>query len=463
MATSTALKSKDIDLLNGPILGKVFAFVLPLMMTNVLQNLYNAADMVVVGLSNVEGAIGSIGTTSALVNMILNIFAGFAVGSSVMVARAIGEGSQKKTTEAVHTAMMVAVISGVACMTVGLFICKPILKAMGDEGHILDLATLYTRVYFLGVPFLALTNFLISIFRAKGDTRTPLFVLTATGLMNVALNLFFVLACGMSVEGVALATTIANFTSMLVLAYILHKDTGLCHFEIRKMCIEKYALKGIFYNGLPAGIQGALFALSNIIIQSSIISINNAVCPGGSDIIDGNAAGQSVESFAYVATNSVSQAAVTFTSQHYGARKFKRIGKVMRDCYFATFLIATVISLTIVALRKQLVGIYVSNPAAIEAGCLRILILLTVYFPLAFMEVGSGILRGLNKSILSTTISLIGSCVLRIVWIATVVYAIPKLEVIYLSYPLSWAVTAATHFTVSVIIRKRLMRAYPED
>lgn len=463
MSTSTALKSRDLDLLNGPILGKIFAFVLPLMITNLLQNLYNAADMVVVGLSNVEGAIGSIGTTSAMVNMILNIFSGFAVGASVMVARAIGEGSQKKTTEAVHTAMSVAVISGLACMVVGLLFSRPVLASMGDEGHILDLATLYTKVYFLGVPFLALTNFLISIFRAKGDTKTPLFVLTSTGLLNVALNLFFVLACNMSVDGVALATAISNFISMLVLTIILHRDNGMCHFEIRKMCIEKYALKGIFYNGLPAGIQGALFSLSNILIQSSIININNTVCPGGSDIIDGNAAGQSIESFAYVATNSVCQAAVTFTSQHYGARKFKRIGKVMRDCYFATFLIATTISLLVVGFRKPLVGIYVSNPDAIAAGCTRIVILLSVYFPLAFMEVGSGVLRGLNRSILSTTISLIGSCVLRIVWIATVVHAIPRLETIYLSYPLSWAVTAATHFTVSVVIRNRLMKEYPEE
>lgn len=463
MATDTATRRRDMDLLHGPMLGKIFAFVLPLMITNLLQNLYNAADMVVVGLSNVEGAIGSIGTTSSMVNMILNIFSGFAVGASVMVARAIGEGNAKKTSEAVHTAMTIAVISGLVCMGVGIAISRPVLRFMGDQGHILELATLYTRIYFLGVPFMAITNFLISIFRAKGDTKTPLFVLTLTGLLNVVLNLFFVLVLHMSVDGVALATAIANITSMIVLTIILNKDTGLCHFEIKKMGIEKYALRGIIYNGLPAGLQGALFSLSNMIIQSSIIGLNNTLCPGGSDIIDGNAAGQSVESFAYVATNSVCQAAVTFTSQHYGARKFKRIGHVMRDCYFATFMIATFVSLTIVGLRENLIGLYVTNPAAIQAGCTRILVLLTVYFPLAFMEVGSGILRGLNRSIMSTTISLLGSCVLRIIWIATVFKAIPRLEIIYLSYPISWTVTALAHFITSMTVRGKLMRTYPEE
>lgn len=463
MPFASANKLGDADLLNGPIMGKIFKFVLPLMLTNLLQNLYNAADMVVVGLSNVDGAIGAIGTTSALVNCILNIFMGFAVGSSVMVARAIGERNRDKASDAVHTAIMISLISGILTMGLGLWICRPILALMGDKGHILDLATLYTKIYFFGVPFISMTNFLISIFRAKGDTKTPLIVLTLTGLLNVMLNLLFVLGFHMSVDGVSLATGISNLVSMVVLGGILAKDKGLCRLDIKKLRIEKYALKGIVYNGLPAGIQGALFSLSNMIIQSSIININNTVCPGGSDIIDGNAAGASLESFAYVATNSVCQAAVTFVSQHYGAKKFKRAGKVIRDCYLVSFLIAETVSLLIILLRIPLINIYVDSPMAVKAAETRILYMLTLYFTLASMDTGSGIVRGLNRSILSTTVTLIGSCVLRIVWIATVVRVHMTLEFVYLSYPLSWSITGLCHFIVTMTVRRKLLKQYPES
>ncbi len=463
MPLARASKLKDVDLLEGPIIGKIFRFVLPLLLTNLLQNLYNAADMVIVGFSNVDGAIGAIGTTAAMVSCILNIFMGFAVGASVMVARAIGERNRDKASDAVHTAMAVAIISGILTMILGLFISRPILKLLGDQGHILDLASLYTRIYFLGVPFIAMTNFLISIFRAKGDTKTPLIVLTLTGLLNVVLNLVFVLLFKMSVDGVSLATGISNFASMLVLARILSKDTGPCRFDVRKLKIEKYSLKGIIYNGLPAGIQGALFSLSNMIIQSSIININNTVCPGGSDIIDGNAAGASLESFCYVATNSVCQAAVTFVSQHYGAKKFRRAGKVIRDCYLVSFLIAETVSILILLLKAPLIRIYVTSPLAIKAAETRLIYMLSIYFTLAAMDTGSGIVRGLNRSVLSTTVTLLGSCALRIIWIATVVHVNMTLEFVYMSYPISWAVTGLCHFIVAMTVRRKLLRQYPDS
>jgi len=462
MPLARANRLKDVDLLNGPILGKIFQFVLPLLLTNLLQNLYNAADMVIVGLSNVDGALGAIGTTSAMVNCILNVFMGFAVGASVMVARAIGERNREKTSDAVHTAMTVAIIAGIMAMAIGFFASRPILRFMGDEGHILDLATLYTKIYFLGVPFISMTNFLISIFRAKGDTKTPLVVLTLTGLLNVALNLLFVLGFGMSVDGVSLATGLSNLASMVILALILTRDTGPCHLEFKRLRIEKYSLKGIIYNGLPAGIQGALFSLSNMIIQSSIIRINNTVCPGGSEIIDGNAAGASLESFGYVTTNSVCQAAVTFVSQHYGAKKFRRAGKVIRDCYFVSFLVAETISILILAFRMPLIRIYVTSPLAVKAAETRLIYMLSLYFTLAAMDTGSGIVRGLNRPLLSTTVTLLGSCALRIIWIATVVQLHMTLEFVYLSYPISWAVTGLCHFIVTLHVRRKLLKQYPE-
>ncbi|MBP5161712.1 MAG: MATE family efflux transporter [Spirochaetales bacterium] len=453
----------DTDLLHGPLLGKIFAFVLPLMITNLIQNLYNAADMVIVGMSDVDGAIGAIGTTAAMVNCILNLFMGFAVGASVMVARAIGERNPDKTTKAVHTALVIGMISGIAAMVLGLFISRPILILLGDQGHILELAHLYTKIYFIGVPFIAVTNFFISIFRAKGDTKTPLVILTITGLLNVVLNLLFVVAFHMSVDGVALATTISNLASMIALAMVLRKDKGWCRLELRKLRIEKYALKGIIYNGFPAAIQGVLFSLSNMIIQSSIININNRQFPGGSDIIDGNAAGQSIESFAYVATNSVCQAAVTFTSQHYGGKKYHRMGKVIRDCYIASFMIAEIMSLSILFLRIPLAHIYLDSPHAIEACSIRLLHTLSAYFTLASMDTGSGIVRGLNRSIMSTVVSLLGSCVLRIIWIMTLARIYPTLGMVYISYPISWAITGLCHFIVAMTVKNRMLKEHPVD
>ena len=458
------MRMKDTDLLHGPLLGKIFAFVLPLVMTNLLQNLYNAADMIVVGLSHVDGAIGSIGTTTAMISAVINLFMGFAVGSSVMVARAIGERNERKTSNAVHTSMLVGLVSGLFTMVLGLLMSRRMLILLGDKGHILELADLYTRIYFLGVPFIAMTNFLIAVFRAKGDTKTPLVVLTLTGLLNVGLNLLFVLAFHMSVDGVALATAIANFASMMALGWILHNDEGWCRLQFRRIRLEKYSLKGIIYNGLPAGIQGVLFSLSNMLIQSNIIAINNRLCPGGSDIIDGNAAGASIESFAYVSTNSVCQAAVTFTSQHYGAHMVKRIRKVIRDCYFVSFLIAESISLLILLFRVPLARIYVSAPMAVEAATTRLFYMLFLYFTLAAMDTGSGIVRGLNRPILSTVITLMGSCVLRIVWIATAVRANQTLPMVYLSYPISWGVTGLCHLCVSIYVTRKMKRLYqPEE
>lgn len=453
---------KDTDLLHGPLLGKIFAFVLPLVLTNLLQNLYNAADMVVVGMSNVDGALGSIGTTTAMISLIINLFMGLSIGASVMVARAIGERNEKKTSEAVHTSIVVGIVSGLITMVLGLLFSRRMLIMLGDRGHILELANLYTKIYFIGVPFISLTNFLISIFRAKGDTKTPLLVLATTGLLNVGLNLFFVLAMGMSVDGVALATAISNVASVVALTIILHKDRGWCRLEFRKIVPEKCALRGIIYNGIPSAIQGILFSISNMLIQSSIIGINNTMCPGGSDIIDGNAAGASIESFAYVSTHSVCMAAVTFTSQHYGARMVKRIRRVIRDCYLVSFLIAEVIALSIIALRVPLANIYVSAPLAVETATTRLLYMLSAYFTLAAMDTGSGIVRGLNRSILSTVVSLLGSCVLRIIWISTVVRANPSLQLIYLSYPISWAITGLCHFIVAMRVTRKMRTLFPE-
>jgi len=451
-------KTKDINMLEGPLLSKIIVFTFPLMITNLLQVCYSAADMIIVSLSNVEGALGSIGTTGALINLVVNVFIGFSVGTNVIVARNLGRGDKKATENAVHTSVLFALISGLICAVIGFFISRPILAMMGNEGHILDLSSLYTKIYFLGTPFLAMTNYLIAILRAKGDTKTPLFILSSSGLLNVLLNLLFVLVFKMSVDGVALATLLSNVMSMTLLFIKLLNDDSWCKIQWDKFKMNKTAVIDIITVGLPAGIQGALFSISNILIQSSLIGINNTLCPGGSDILDGHAASGSLEGFAYTATNSVCQAATTFTSQHFGARKFKRIGSVMKNCYLVTGIVAVLCTTIIFTFREFLIGLYVSTPMAIETALIRNYIVIIPYFLLAFMEVGSGIVRGLGKSITSTVVSLIGSCLLRVIWIYTVFQWFPTIETLYLSYPVSWGLTALFQFIVAVTTRKKYMK-----
>ncbi|MCR5611632.1 MAG: MATE family efflux transporter [Clostridiales bacterium] len=450
--------SRDIDMLEGPLLGKIFLFAVPLIITNMLQMLYNAADMIVAGMSNVDGAIGAIGTTGAMVNLFLNIFMGFSVGTNVVVARNLGKRDPEAVSRAVHSSLLVGLITGVICSAVGLVISRPLLTLLGDKGHILDLADLYTKIYFAGVPFIALSNYLIAIFRAKGDTTTPLVILTGSGLLNVGMNLIFVLVLGMSVDGVAYATVIANVASTVLLGIMLMRDKGPCRLSLKKLRLHKTAVKEIIRDGLPAGVQGALFSLSNMLIQSTIIGFNNRLCPGGSDVIDGNAAAGNLEGFAYVATNSVYQASVTFTSQNFGAAKYKRIASVMRCCYLVTGIIAVLAGGILLGLHKPLLSLYVDAPLAVETAMTRMKIMLIPYITLAFMEVGSGILRGLGRSTTSTLISLIGSCVFRLIWIYTVCPLVDRIEFVYLSYPISWTLTALTHFIFSETIRRRYLK-----
>ena len=453
-----ALRSTEINMLEGPLLGKVFAFALPLMLSNLLQVCYSAADMVVVGLSNVDGALGAIGTCGAFINLILNVFFGITIGAGIVVARNIGKGDKLATEKAVHTSLIIGLAAGLLCSALGVAVSRPVLALLGDEGHVLDLASLYTRIYFLGAPFLSLNNFLIAILRAKGDTRTPLYILTLSGLANVGLNLFFVLVLHMSVDGVATATVIANALSTVLLTYVLSNDTSWCRLRFDRLRFDRGTALEVIREGIPAGIQGALFSVSNMLIQSSIIGINNAVCPGGSDIIDGNAAAQSLGDFVYTAMNSVSQAAVTFTSQHFGAKKYKRIGVVMRDCYFASFLISAAVSSIIFVFKDTFVGFYVSSDLAIRTAVTRLSIMIVPYFLCGTMEIGSSVLRGFGKSLLSTTISLIGSCLLRVVWIYTIFQVWHTLEAVYLSYPVSWILTACIHFVFCIAIRRRYMK-----
>ena len=463
-------KTDPTKMTEGPLLVKILLFTLPVMLTNLLQTFYNAADMMVVSLSAEENAVGAIGTTGAMINLVLNIFMGLSIGANVIVARRIGAGDSRGVSRAVHTSLIAGLALGVLGIGVGMPVARPLLSFLGARSDLLDLAVLYTRIYFIGLPFISLTNFLISIFRAKGDTRTPFRVLTISGLFNVGFNLFFVLVMNLSVEGVAMATTGSNLLSTLLLLWQLSKCRGSCRFSFRRLRFDLRALRDMALVGFPASLQGVLFSISNMTIQSSILQVNNTVVPAGESfqpIVSGNAAAGNLEGFAYTATNAVYQASITFTGQNAGAGKYRRVWRVMGCCYLITSLIGLLLGGAFCLLRQPLLSLYGVHPAAegtleqmaYHTACVRMIYMLPLYFLLATMEVGSGVLRGLGKSFISTTVSLIGICVFRVVWIFTVFRATGTLEMIYISYPISWGLTALVNFICAAIyLRKQEKR-----
>ena len=462
------------DFTQGKVFLKIIWFVLPIVATNILQMLYNAADMMVVSLSSEPNAVGAVGVTGSFIHLIINVFIGFSVGANVVVAREIGAKNRERTQKAVHTSLLMAVIFGISGMIIGLLIARPVLQYMGTMGSLLTLATTYTRIYFAGVPFLALTNYLICIFRAKGDAKTPLIVLAITGILNVLLNIFFVLAVGLSVEGVALATAIANAASVVLLMIKLHKDQDDTQFSWEKLKIDKEAFVDIVKNGLPAGIQGALFSLSNVIIQSSIVSVNNRLSPVDrlyDPIVSGSAASANIEGFVYTAMNAVYQGTVTVASQNTGANKPQRIKRIMYSCFGIVTIIGVVMSCFIIILKEPLLALYgIQRGAegslealAMYAADTRFLYIVAPYFLCGVMEVASGILRGLGKSFTSMLISLIGACLLRVVWIATAFAAVPTLEMIFVSYPITWIVTTLTAFIVIQVLLRKILKNHTPD
>ena len=454
----------------GKIFKKLLLFVLPILATNLLQTFYHAADMMVASLSSERNAVGAIGTTGAFLSMILNIFIGFSVGANVIVARKIGAKDSDGVQKAVHTALLMAVLFGLLGAVIGIVFARPILTAMGNTGSLLELAIRYSYIYLLGVPFASLTNFLCAIFRAKGNAKLPLIVLSSTGIVNVVFNLFFVLVCGLSVEGVAAATAIANLLSVVVLLTKLCQQQDETAFSFRRLKMDKTAFKQILYVGIPAGIQGALFSIANMLIQSSIVSVNYSIVPSGSDyqpVVNGNAAAGNLDGFVYTSINSVSQGVITFTSQNIGAGKPKRVKPIIYKSFLITLIIGLTMSFSLIAFRRPLLSLYgvvegvegSLERIAFETANTRFWWIGAPYFLCGLMDNCSGALRGMGKSITSTIVSLIGACLFRVVWLLTVFPAFPVLEVIYLSYPISWLLTSTIDFVIIQVLLKKLIKA----
>ena len=454
-------KVRSMDMVNGPLLGKILRFSVPLMLSGMLQFLYNAADVIVVGKFAGAASLAAVGSTGALVNLLVNLFMGVSVGCNVLVARYYGARNEKAVSETVHCAVAASAVIGLLAGAVGLILSTPLLRLMGSPEDVLPLASLYLKIYFCGMPFNIAYNFGAAVLRAVGDTRRPLYILSATGAVNVALNLLTVIVFFMGVAGVALATAASQLISCLLVLRCLTLRDDCCRLVRKEIRIYGDKLKEMIRIGLPAGIQSSLFSLSNVVIQSSINSF-------GSTVVAGNAAAANIEGFVYISMNAIYQACITFVSQNLGAGKPDRIRRVMRICLCAVTVIGGVLGMTVFLLHHPLLGIYASDAEGlreqiIAVGHTRLLYIGVVYFLCGRMEVAAGGLRGLGRSWLPTSIALLGSCLFRIVWINTVFRSVRTLDMIYISYPISWTVTFAAHLIFFLIALHGLQRRLPKQ
>ena len=440
--------SFEIDMTNGPLLGKIVRFAIPLAISGILQLLFNAADIIVVGRFSGPGALAAVGSTSALINLIVNLFIGLSVGTNVLVAQYYGASRGKDLRETVHTSILSSLIFGAFLLVVGVVLAAPMLELMGTPEDVLGQACLYMRIYFIGMPASMLYNFGAAILRAVGDTQRPLYFLLLAGVVNVVLNLFFVIVCGMDVAGVALATVISQCVSAgLVLLCLMHSHT-VYQVSLKDLCIKKDKLLGMAKIGLPAGIQGASFSISNVLIQSSINSF-------GSLAMAGSTAASNIEGFVFTAMDSFTQASLSFTGQNYGAKKFHRITKVLWYNIFLVTVVGLVLGIGAYLAGRPLLGIYSTDPEVIDYGMERMLIVCTPYFTCGIMNVLVGAMRGLGSSLTPMVVSIFGVCVLRVIWIYTVFAAAPSMLMLFVSYPVTWVVTALVEAVCFYFIRKR--------
>lgn len=440
-------KSYRIDMCNGPVLPGIVAFSLPLMLSGCLQLLFNAADVIVVGRFAGNESLAAVGSTSSLTNLLVNLFIGLSIGTNVTVGHTLGSGDEQGTRDNVHTAVTISLISGVVLIGIGMLFTRPLLIWMGAPDDVLDKAALYLKIIFIGMPATMAYNFGSAILRATGDTKRPLYFLSAAGVVNVVLNLFFVIVLHLDVAGVALATILSQCISAVLILLCLCRMEGPCRLNMRKLYIHPKRLRRMMQIGLPAGIQSSLFSFSNVLIQSSINSF-------GSVVVAGNSAAASIEQFVYISMNAVHQAVVSFTSQNTGAGKPERIHSIL----FSGLVLVTIVGL-IMGLGANLFGvpllsIYSPDMAVVEVGRTRLLLVCAPYFLYGIMEIVMGIMRGLGYAITPMIVSLSGACLFRIVWLATFFTWVPTQNMLLLSYPVSWVLTTLIHILTYLYARR---------
>lgn len=443
------LKKQKLDMLNGSIWNKLPVFALPIAATGILEQLFNASDIAIVGnfaQTDKTAAVAAVGANSPIIGLILNLFIGIALGANVVIANAIGRDDRQTVQKAVHTSMVVSVIGGVLVAIIGELIAEPLLTVLNVPDDVLELALLYLRIYFLGMPVILLYNFEAAIFRSIGETKMPLIALTLSGILNVLLNLFFVIVLKMSVNGVATATVIANVVSAGILYVKLVKSDKYIKVEFKKLRIDGKVFAKIMQIGLPAGIQSAVFAVANIVIQGAINSL-------GTVVIAASSAAFNIEIIAYNVMNSFSQACTTFVGQNFGANKLDRCKKTLFLCLIEDAIASGTAILIVLITGKFLLSIFNNNPEVIEIGYTRLVIIFIAYIFSMLYEVMSGYLRGFGFSLVPAILTTVGVCVLRIIWINTVFPANRTFVTIMTAYPVSLATTAVLIFIALIIYR----------
>ena len=450
------MKSRNTDMLNAPLLSSIISYTIPLILTSILQLLFNAADLMVEGnFSSNPNAVGAVASTNAIINLIVNLFIGLSVGSGVALSHALGSDDKIAAEKVIHTSLPVSIVGGLIITVIGVFFSGTFLTWMDTPDDLLAKSTAYMQIYFLGITFNMVYNFCSSILRAVGDTKSPLIFLTIAGVINFLLNLYFVLVHGMDVEGVAWATTISQGISAVLVVITLMKRDDSCRLNLKKLCVDKRALKKIMAIGIPAGIQGSLFSISNVILQSGINSFNSP------DLNTGNGASSNLEGFVFVAMNSLQLTAMNFVGQNIGAKRMDRVHKIYRLCLISVFVVGIVLGGTIVLFDKQLLSLYIpKSPEAIAYASVRLKYMCLPYFVCGMMNVATGVLRGMGSSTPPMVITILGICVFRIGWIYSI-FQIPQFhtpEALYISYLVSWVLTFIAQHTAILLLQRKIKK-----
>ena len=449
-------KKHEMDMTEGPILKKLIVFALPLMFSGILQLLFNAADIVVVGKFAGSLSLAAVGSTSSLINLLVNFFIGISTGANVLAAKYFSSKRDKDLFDCVHTAVTLSIILGIFVAFFGFFLSTPMLRLMNTDPEVLPLSSLYLKIYFLGIPATVVYNFSAAILRAIGDTERPLKFLCISGIVNVVLNLITVILFHMGVAGVAIATAVSQYVAAALVILCLIRSEGAYSLHLKKLRIRKEMLLKTLTLGVPAGLQSTLFSLANVIIQSSVNSF-------GAIVMAGNSAAANLEGFVYTAMNSLYHATLCFVSQNVGAKRYDRLNKIIATCSALVTAIGLIVATLVVVSGPQLLTLYVSKTdpnrdLVIESAMLRLSIVCLSYFLCGLMEVGCGAIRGLGKSWTSMIISLLGACVVRILWVTLVFAAFPTRECLYLSWPISWILTAASLFIAYFVSYKKFIK-----
>lgn len=444
-------KNNEIDMINGKMLKKIVIFSIPVVLSGILQLLFNTVDIIVVGKFSGSDSLAAVGATSSLIFLIVGMFMGISMGVSVTMGRFCGARDYKNANDTIHTAITLSIYCGILVLIIGQLLAKPLLLMMGTPVEIIEKSLLYLRIYFFGVPAMLIYNFGSGLFRAIGDTKKPLYFLTVSGITNVILNLVFVIVFDMHVAGVSLATVIANYISATLTLIFLSKSEGYMRLNLRNLHLNMEKVKMMLKVGLPAGLQGILFSISNVLIQSSVNSF-------GPLVIAGNTASVNIEGFIHISMNSIYQTALSFTSQNFGAKKYNRIDNVFLQCMIIVVAVGGGLGFLAYTFGESLLSLYTTNNEVIMYGMNRLVIISTLYFLCGMMDVSVGVLRGMGYSMLPMIVTLTGVCVFRVIWVFTVFQAERTQFSLYISYPISWMMTSIVQIVIYLVVRRKFIK-----